>query len=127
MPRTHSLVNRGTGKELTTWSRVLLKKLTSLQLVKKFPKFYGTRRFISAFTRAHQLSLPWTRSTQYTAPHPYLLKIYFNIIFLSTPKSSKWSLPLRFLHQDPVCTSPISHTCHIPAHCILSDHPNNIW
>jgi hypothetical protein len=35
---------------LTPWSRVLLEKLTGLQLVKKFPAFYGTRRFITAFT-----------------------------------------------------------------------------
>jgi hypothetical protein len=27
---------------LTTWSRVLLEKLIALQLVKKFPTFYGT-------------------------------------------------------------------------------------
>jgi len=31
-------------------SRVLLHKLTDSQLVKKFPTFYGTRRFITAFT-----------------------------------------------------------------------------
>ena len=30
------------------WSRVLLEKLTVSQLVKKFPAFYGTRRFITA-------------------------------------------------------------------------------
>jgi len=30
---------------LTPWSRVLLEKLTGLQLVKKFSAFYGTRRF----------------------------------------------------------------------------------
>ena len=33
---------------LTPWSRVLLEKLASLQLVKKFPAFYGTRRFLTA-------------------------------------------------------------------------------
>ena len=33
---------------LTPWCRVLLEKLTGLQLVKKFPAFYGTRRFITA-------------------------------------------------------------------------------
>ena len=33
---------------LTPWSRVLLEKLTGLQLVKKFPEFFGTRRFITA-------------------------------------------------------------------------------
>jgi hypothetical protein len=42
---------------LTPWSRVLLEKLTGLQLVKKFSAFYETRRFITAFTRARHLSL----------------------------------------------------------------------
>ena len=42
---------------LTPWSRVLLEKLTGFQLVKKFPTFYGTRRFITAFTSARHLSL----------------------------------------------------------------------
>jgi len=42
---------------LTPWSRVLLEKLTGIKLVKKFSAFYGTRRFISAFTSAHHLSL----------------------------------------------------------------------
>jgi hypothetical protein len=41
---------------LTPWSRVLLEKLTGLQLVKKFPAFYGTRRFITALTSARHLS-----------------------------------------------------------------------
>jgi len=36
----------------TPWSRVFLEKLTGFQLVKKFPAFYGTRRFINTFTRA---------------------------------------------------------------------------
>jgi hypothetical protein len=42
---------------LTPWSRGLLEKLTVSQLVKKFSAFYGTRRFITAFTRARHLSL----------------------------------------------------------------------
>ena len=42
---------------LTLWSRVLLEKLIGSQLVKKFPTFYGTRRFIAAFTSARHLSL----------------------------------------------------------------------
>jgi len=42
---------------LTPWSRVLFKKLTSSQLVKKFTAFYGARRFITTFTSARQLSL----------------------------------------------------------------------
>jgi hypothetical protein len=42
---------------LTPWSRVPLEKLTDLQLVKKFPAFYGTRRFLTALTSARHLSL----------------------------------------------------------------------
>jgi len=42
---------------LTPYSTVLLEKLTVSQLVKKFPAFYGTRRFITAFTSARHLSL----------------------------------------------------------------------
>jgi len=40
----------------TPWSRVLLEKLTSSQLV-KVPALYGTRRFITTFTSACHLSL----------------------------------------------------------------------
>jgi hypothetical protein len=42
---------------LTLWSRVLLEKRTALQLVKKFPEFYGTRRFLTALTSARHVSL----------------------------------------------------------------------
>ena len=42
---------------LTPWSRILLEKLIGVQLVKKFLAFYGTRRFITAFTSARHLSL----------------------------------------------------------------------
>jgi len=38
-------------------SRVLFEKLTGCQLVKKFPAFYGTRRFITEFTNARHLPL----------------------------------------------------------------------
>ena len=54
---------------LTAWSRVLLEKLTFCQLVKKFPTFYGTRRFITAFTCARHLSLSWASSIQSISPH----------------------------------------------------------
>jgi hypothetical protein len=42
---------------LAPWSRVLPEKLKRPELLKKFPAFYGTRRFITAFTRACHLSL----------------------------------------------------------------------
>jgi hypothetical protein len=49
---------------LTSWSRVLLDKLASSQLVKKFLAFYGSWRFITTFTGACHLSLSWARSFQ---------------------------------------------------------------
>ena len=55
---------------LTPCSRVLLEKLTGLQLVKKFPAFYGTRRFNTAFTSARHLSLSWASSIQSIPQHP---------------------------------------------------------
>ena len=42
---------------LTPWCRVLLEKLTGLQLVKKFPAFHRTRKFITALTSVRHLSL----------------------------------------------------------------------
>jgi hypothetical protein len=42
---------------LTPMSRVLLENLTGSQLVKKFLAFYGTQKFITAFTIARHLSL----------------------------------------------------------------------
>ena len=46
--------------------KVLLEKLTGLQLVKKFPTFYGTRRFITALTSVHHLSLSCASPIQTT-------------------------------------------------------------
>ena len=54
---------------LTPWGRVLLAKLNGFQLVKKFPTFYGYRRFITAFTSARHLSLPLVSSMQPMPPH----------------------------------------------------------
>jgi hypothetical protein len=55
---------------LTPWNRVLLDKLTGSQLVMKFPAYYGTRRFITAFICARQLSLFWASSIHSIPPHP---------------------------------------------------------
>jgi len=41
----------------------------------------------------------------------HFLKIHFYIFLPSKSRSSKWSLPLRFLYQNPVFTSADSHTC----------------
>ena len=55
---------------LTPCSRVLLENLTGSQLVKIFPAFYGTRKFITAFTSARHLSLSWASSIQSITLHP---------------------------------------------------------
>ena len=55
---------------LTPRRRVLLEKLTGLQLVKKFPAFHGTRRFITALTSVRHLSLSWASPIQSIYPHP---------------------------------------------------------
>jgi hypothetical protein len=58
---------------LTAWSRVLPEKLTVPQLVNKFPTFYGTRRFITAFTTARHLSLSWATCTVSTPSYAIYL------------------------------------------------------
>ena len=66
---------------LTPWCRVLLEKLTGLQLVKKFPAFHGTRRFITALTSVRQLSVSWASPIQSIYPHPTSWR---SILILST-------------------------------------------
>ena len=66
---------------LTPCSRVLLEKLTGLQLVKKFPAFYATRRFITALTSVRHLSLSCSSPIQSTYPHPISWR---SILILST-------------------------------------------
>ena len=66
---------------LTPWCRVLLEKLTGSQLVKKFPAFHGTRRFITALKRPPPVSI-------LGQPNPvhifisHLLQIHPNIIII---------------------------------------------
>ena len=96
---------------LTPWCKVLLEKLTGLQLVKKFPAFHGTRRFITALTSVRHLSLTWASPIH--MPTTQLLEIRPNIIHPSTPRSPQWSLSLRFPHQDPIRPPLLTHTRHL--------------
>ena len=66
---------------LTPWCRFLLEKLTGLQLVKKFPAFHGTWRFITTLTSICHLSLSWASPIQSIYPHPTSWR---SILILST-------------------------------------------
>jgi len=48
----------------------------------------------------------------------HFLKMHFNIILPSMPRSSKWFISHRFTHQNPVYTS-LPHTCYMPCPFIL--------
>ena len=74
----------------TPWSRVLLQKLTGSRVVNKFSAFFGTQRFVTAFTSARHLSLSAASSIQSIPPTSHFLKIHLDIILSSTPGSSKW-------------------------------------
>jgi len=78
----------------------------------------------------HKRPTPVPLQSQSNAVHAFpshFLKLHFNIIFPSTPRSSKWPLSVMFLHQNSVCTSPVPQTCHIPCPSYFLDftHPNN--
>ena len=67
--------------------------------------------------RTHKCPLPVPIMSQLDPVHTptfYFLKSHLNIILPSTPGSPKWSLSLRFPHQNPVYASPLSHTRYLP-------------
>ena len=54
----------------TSESNVLREKLIGSQLVKKLPAYYGTRMYITSFTRVRHLPLSWARPIQFMHPYP---------------------------------------------------------
>jgi len=112
---------------LTPWCRVLLEKQPGLQLVKKFPAFHGTRRFITALTSVRHLSLFRNNPIQSIYPHPTSWR---SILILST--HLRLGLPVV---SFPPASPPrpykhplLTHTRHMPSpsHSSRFYHPQNI-
>ena len=105
----------------TPLSRVILQKLRGFQLLKKFPTFYGTRKIITVFTSACQLSLTSASSIQSIPPHPTSWR--YVLILSSHPCLGLSSglfpsgFPIKTLYT--ALLSRIRAKC--PAHVILLD------
>ena len=102
---------------VTPWSRDLLKKLTGSQPVKKFPAFYGTRRFITAFASAHHQSLYRATSIQSIPLHTSscISPLYYPPIFAWVFKVV--SFPSDFFTKT-LYTSPLPIRATCSAHLI---------
>ena len=101
----------------TIRSRVLIEKLISYKLVKKFPSFYGTWRFITALKVP--APCPYPKADQCSpCPPPsstpiHFLKIHLKIVLTSMPGSSMLSLSLQSSPNPSTQFSP-PHTCYMP-------------
>jgi hypothetical protein len=109
---------------LPPWSRVLLEKLPGFQLVKKFPTFCGTRRFITSFTSARHLSLSWASSSQFYKTRNLYSRKVFEILLGTVDYFRFWPTFIRCLYElKEYCLSGLhpSVTC-----CVCIDVWRNV-
>jgi hypothetical protein len=102
---------------------LLLEKPRVAQPLKNFPKFYGTRIFITEFARALHWSQSWARSMQSTLPHPSSLKsilIFSSDLLLGLPKG-------LFPSGFPIWIHLLSKRATCPAYLIIMGCKWEAW
>ena len=87
----------------------LCEKLTRSKLLKKYPAFHGTLRFITVFTRARYLSLSWARSIQCMPSYPSSRRSILILPFHLLPSGL---LPSGFPTKILYALS-LPHTCYM--------------
>jgi hypothetical protein len=100
---------------LATWSSVLPEKLTVSHLV-KFPAFYGTRRFVTAFTTTSHVSQSRAGPVSHASPS-HFLEIHFSIMASMRRSSELFSFPQ---------VSPPKSCMHLASSPYVS-HAPHIW
>jgi hypothetical protein len=65
-----------------SWSWILLDKSPTVQRLKGFPAFHGTRRFITVLTRALHWFLSWDRSMHFPSLRSFIQRIRLGPRFL---------------------------------------------
>ena len=112
---------------LSSWSRVLLEKLTGSAASQEFPRTLWNPK---VHHRIHKCppSVPIMSQLQPVSTPSHFPKIHLNIIISSMSGFPQWSLSLKFPHWNPVHISPLPHTRHMPRPSNSSRvyHPHNI-
>jgi hypothetical protein len=101
---------------LTPWCRILLEKLTVIQLVKKYPAFLWNPKVHYRVHTSPPLDPTLNQSNPVRPINPYFPKVHLNVILPPTQRSSQWSLTFGSPNQNPVNTSPLPTPCvpHVP-------------